>query len=254
MKIIAIIQARMSSSRLPGKTMMQICNKPLIEHIVNRVTSCNQIEEVILATSNDSSDDILYQWAKNHSITCYRGSLEDVLDRFYNAAALNYADVVVRITGDCPLIDPGTIDEVVQGFIQGDYDLYSLGGAFPDGLDCQVFSFKSALEVAWKQSTLLSEREHVCPYIENNPALFKLGALEKFSSDRSIRLTLDQQEDFELINKIYEHLYYKNPLFDIHTIFEFLDNNPALLDINSAIIRNEGYYKSLALDNKQKNN
>ena len=87
MKITAIIQARMSSSRLPGKTMMQICNKPVIEHIVNRVTSCNQIEEVILATSNDSSDDILYQWAKNHSITCYRGSLEDVLERLYNAAA-----------------------------------------------------------------------------------------------------------------------------------------------------------------------
>lgn len=247
----AIIQARMSSSRLPGKSMIKICEKPVIEHIFNRVQSCNLVNKVILATSDDPSDDVLYNWSQTNRVNCYRGSLSDVLDRFYKAAILHEVDTVVRITGDCPLIDPGIIDEVIMGFYQGNYDLYSLGGSFPDGLDCQVFSVKSALEVAWKNAKLISEREHVCPYIENNPELFKLGFLSKFSDRSSIRITLDQSEDLKLINKIYEHLYYSDPLFDINSTLQFLDDHPEFCNINSGIVRNEGYYKSLTKDFKK---
>tara|TARA_S200000501_G_C20752186_1_gene712199 strand:+ start:329 stop:1087 length:759 start_codon:yes stop_codon:yes gene_type:complete len=245
----AIIQARMSSSRLPGKSMIKICSKPIIEHVFDRVKSCKLIDDVILATSIDPSDDILEEWAVNNSINCYRGSLDDVLDRFYNASIFYKVDNIVRITADCPLVDPQTIDEVILNFKKGNYDLYSLGGNFPDGLDCQVFSFKSALEVAWSNAILASEREHVCPYIENNPRIFKLGYLEKFLTESTIRITLDHPEDLELIKKIYENLYYSNPLFGIESIFKFLDHNPELLEINAGIIRNEGYLKSLSTDN-----
>jgi spore coat polysaccharide biosynthesis protein SpsF (cytidylyltransferase family) len=248
MRTAAIIQARMSSSRLPGKSMLEICKKPIIEHIFDRVRSCKLVDELILATSDDQSDDVLFQWAQNNNINCYRGSLDDVLDRFYKAAILYKVDTIVRITGDCPLIDPNTVDEVIKGFNKGNYDLYSLGGSFPDGLDCQVFSFKSALEVAWNNAVLPSEREHVCPYIENNPQLFNLGSLNKFPNSSSIRITLDQKEDFKLIKKIYEHFYHSDTLFDIKSILQFLVNNPELLEINAGIVRNEGYYKSLTQD------
>ena len=252
MKTAAIIQARMSSSRLPGKSMMRICNKPIIEHVFKRVKSCKLIDDVILATTTDNSDDVLDEWAQKNTVSCFRGSMDDVLDRFYKTAIFFEVDTIVRITADCPLIDPQTIDEVITGFRQGDYDLYSLGGTFPDGLDCQVFSFKSALEVAWNNATLASEREHVCPYIENNPRIFKLGHLEKFFCDSPIRITLDQQEDFDLINKIYESLFHSNSLFGIESVINFLNQNPVLLKINEGIMRNEGYYKSL-LDDKKEN-
>ena len=248
MNVVAIIQARMSSSRLPGKVLMPLANKPVLGHIVERLSYCKMIDKIVIATSNDTSDDLVSDYCKNKNIDFYRGSLDDVLDRYYQVGKIHHADPIVRITGDCPVIDPVVVDAVITGFLSGEYDFYALGGKFPDGLDCSVFSF-SAIEKAWKEAKLLSEREHVGPYIENNPHLFKKGALELFKGLNHQRWTLDEQVDYELLSKIFNELYRTTSPFLTHEILQFMQKNPDLEAINSKIIRNEGYLKSLQKDN-----
>ena len=164
MKVVAIVQARMNSSRLPGKVMMQLVNKPVLEHVVERLSYCKLIEKIVVATSNESSDDQVKDYCVNNKIDFYRGSLVDVLDRYYHAAKIYNAKAILRITCDCPVIDPVVVDAVITGYLSGEYDSYGLGGKFPDGLDCTVYSF-SSLEKAWQEARLKSEREHVGPYI-----------------------------------------------------------------------------------------
>ena len=202
MKVVAIIQARMSSSRLPGKVLMPLANKPVLAHIVERLSYCKMIDKIVVATTNEVSDDLVADYCEYNNIDCYRGSLEDVLDRYYQTAKIHHADPIVRITGDCPVIDPVVVDAVITGYLSGEYDCYGLGGEFPDGLDCTVFSF-SAIEKAWKEAKLQSEREHVGPYIENNPHLFRNGALELFQGLSQQRWTLDELNDYELLSKIF---------------------------------------------------
>jgi len=246
-KVVAIIQARMSSSRLPGKVLMPLANKPVLAHIVERLSYCKMIDKIVVATTNEVSDDLVADYCDNNNIDCYRGSLEDVLDRYYQTAKIHHADPIVRITGDCPVIDPVVVDAVITGYLSGEYDCYGLGGEFPDGLDCTVFSF-SAIEKAWKEAKLQSEREHVGPYIENNPHLFRNGALELFQGLSQQRWTLDELNDYELLSKIFNELYRLDSPFLTHEILQFIQNNPDLLAINSKIVRNEGYLKSLQED------
>jgi len=247
MKVVAIIQARMSSSRLPGKVLMPLAGKPVLAHIVERLSYCKMIEEIVVATTDGSSDDLVADYCVDNNINCYRGSLEDVLDRYYQSARIHHADPVVRITGDCPVIDPVVVDAVITGYLSGEYDFYSLSGGFPDGLDCAVFSF-SAIEKAWKEAKLQSEREHVGPYIENNPHLFRNGALELFQGLGKQRWTLDELSDFKLLSEIFDKLYRSDSPFLTHEILQFIQNNPELSQINSKIIRNEGYLQSLQED------
>ncbi len=247
MKVVAIIQARMTSSRLPGKVLMPLANKPVLAHIVERLSYCKMIEKIVVATTNEVSDDLVAEYCENNNIDCYRGSLEDVLDRYYQTAKIHHADPIVRITGDCPVIDPVVVDAVITGYLSGEYDFYGLGGEFPDGLDCTVFSF-SAIERAWKEAKLQSEREHVGPYIENNPHLFRNGALELFQGLSQQRWTLDELNDYELLSKIFNELYRLDSPFLTHEILQFIQNNPDLLAINSKIVRNEGYLRSLQED------
>ena len=167
MKLIAIVQARMSSTRLPNKVLLPLNGVPVLEHIHKRLCACKKLEEIIIATSIHHSDNILAEWCKKKNIKFFRGDLNDVLDRYYKVALKYKADSILRVTGDCPLIDPNVINELIKYYYEGDYDTYSLSGEFPDGLDCQIFSFK-AIEIAWKNAKLQSEREHVGPYIENN--------------------------------------------------------------------------------------
>ena len=246
-KVVAIIQARMSSSRLPGKVLMPLANKPVLAHIVERLSYCKMIDKIVVATTNEVSDDLVADYCKNNNIDCYRGSLKDVLDRYYQSAKIHHANPIVRITGDCPVIDPVVVDAVITGYLSGEYDYYGLGGEFPDGLDCTVFSF-SAIERAWKEAKLQSEREHVGPYIENNPHLFRNGALELFQGLSQQRWTLDELNDYELLSKIFNELYRLDSPFLTHEILQFIQNNPDLLEINSKIVRNEGYLKSLQED------
>ena len=175
MKVVAIVQARLSSQRLANKVLLPLEDKTVLGHIVDRLLNCKFLDEIVIATSTDASDKEIVDWCKINKINFFCGSLHDVLDRYYKASRKYNAKVIVRITGDCPVVDPEIVDEVIKGFFSGNYDAYSLAGDFPDGLDCQVFSF-SAIEKSWKEAKLPSEREHVGVFIEKtHRELFKLG-------------------------------------------------------------------------------
>jgi spore coat polysaccharide biosynthesis protein SpsF (cytidylyltransferase family) len=249
MKVVSIIQARMSSTRLPGKVLMPLAGKPVLAHVVDRVRACKTIDEVVVATSTDPSDDAIEDWCQAAGVLCYRGSLHDVLDRYYQAGLLHGADAVVRITADCPALDPTIVDEVVQGFVDGGYEFYGLAGEFPDGLDCTVFAF-SALARAWREARLPSEREHVGPYIENHPELFKSGGLKKFTGLSHHRWTLDEPRDYEFLQAVFSRLYREDSPFLAFELLALLDNEPELMRLNGDIVRNEGYLKSLLEDRK----
>jgi spore coat polysaccharide biosynthesis protein SpsF len=246
-KIIAIIQARMSSTRLPGKVLMPLAGKHVLWHVVKRIRVCQTIAEVVVATSTDKSDEAIEAWCQSADVNCYRGSLNDVLDRFYQAGLIHGADVVVRITADCPAVDPTIVDEVVRGFLAGGYDYFGLAGEFPDGLDCTVFSF-SALARAWREAALPSEREHVGPYIEKHPEIFKSGSLKKFSGLSHYRWTLDEPRDYEFLQRVFSRLYQQDQIFLASDILALLETEPELMQLNSDIVRNEGYLKSLIED------
>ena len=244
MRIVGIIQARMSSSRLKGKVLMNLAGRPVLWHVVNRIQSCQSLSETVVATSVDDTDDAIEAWCNSENTNCFRGSLEDVLDRYYHAARSVSADVIVRITSDCPVIDPDIVDEVVYRFIKGNYDYYGLSGEFPDGLDCTAISF-NALERAWEDANLMSEREHVGPYIEKNPELFRLGGYEKFTGLGHHRWTLDEKRDYQFLKEIFDRLFYQDSTFHAEDILKLLEKEPELIKINSKIKRNEGYLKSI---------
>jgi spore coat polysaccharide biosynthesis protein SpsF len=247
LNVVAIIQARMSSTRLPGKVLLPLAGRPVLEHVVNRIAQCSIIGRIVVATSLEPSDDPIEQWCREHAVACYRGSLHDVLDRYYQAALLYKADAIVRITADCPAIDPTIVDKVVQGFLDGGYEFFGLAGEFPDGLDCTVISFL-AIERAWQDASLPSEREHVGPYIEKNQHLFKSGKLEPFSGLAHLRWTLDEPQDLTFLQEVFSRLYRDNPTFLAEDVLALLEREPELININNTIIRNEGYLKSLQSD------
>ena len=248
MNVVAIIQARMSSKRLPGKVLLPLAGVPALNHVVSRIQSCKTINKVVVATSADPSDDVIETYCKEENFDFYRGSLLDVLDRYYQCAKSENASAIVRITADCPVIDPVVVDAVVTGFLAGRYDYYSLTNEFPDGLDCEVISF-SALEKAWKDAKLPSEREHVCPYIHtSHKSEFKTGGLELFTGLQHMRWTLDEPNDYELLKKIYDSLYKPGKIFLVNNILLEFQKNPEWININQTILRNAGYHKSLVQD------
>ncbi len=237
----------MGSTRLPGKVLMPLAGKPVLAHVVERLSYCRTLSKTVVATTTERADDAVASFCTSANIPFYRGSVHDVLDRYYRAAQLYEAGPVVRITADCPVIDPTIVDEVVTGFLAGKYDYYGLSGDFPDGLDCTAFSF-SALERAWREANLASEREHVGPYMEKHPEFFKLGRLKKFSGLSHHRWTLDESRDYELLQVIFARLYRDGTPFLASDVLALLDKEPELMTINSNIIRNEGYLRSLAED------
>lgn len=247
MRIGAIIQSRMSSSRLPGKALIELNKHPVIYHINRRLLECKNINTIVLATSADHSDDPLQEVANKLGINLFRGSLNDVLDRYYQAAIEYELDIIVRITGDCPLVDPDIVDEIINHFLNGSYDLFSVGPKFPDGLDCQVFSM-NALSEAWKNAKLGSEREHVCPYIENNPKKFNLGSKNFFPEFSHLRLTLDEELDLSLIKYIYDELNVNDCIFSTDQVIRLYKQNKKPFQVNASIKRNEGYKISLEED------
>ena len=248
MRVLGIVQARMSSTRLPGKVLLPLAGRPVLDHVLERLDACTTLHDVVVATSNQSSDDPLEQWCLERGTAVFRGSLDDVLDRYYQCARSYGANVVVRITADCPAIDPTVVDEVVLGFKNGRYDLFYLGGEFPDGLDVSVFSFAS-IKKAWHEAKLLSEREHVSPYLLNHPELFRIGYIEKFKGQAHHRWTLDEPEDLLFLQAVFESLEQGNrQTFVAEDILELLVREPNLMKINQGIVRNEGLIKSLAND------
>ena len=250
MKIGAIVQARMSSTRLPGKVLLPLAGKPVLWHVLNRLKFCKTLDIIILATSVSKEDRKLKKVADSLGIPTFFGSLDDVLSRYYHAAKKYKLDAIVRITADCPVIDPVVVDEVVYGFVKGGYDLYGLSGSFPDGLDTSIFSFK-ALKIAYKKAKLPSDREHVgTTFFRMYKNIFKSGGYKKFKDKGKYRWTLDEPEDYEFLKKVYESLYEEGKIFLSQDIFKLLEQNPELMKINSFIGRNEGYAKSLEEDKK----
>lgn len=243
----------MGSTRLPGKVLMSLCKKPLLYHLIERVKRAKFIDRVIIATTEKAEDDRIEKFGKQVGIDVFRGNAEDVLDRYYRCAKKFGGDVIVRITGDCPFIDPAIIDETIKCFLDNNFDYVSNAypvPSYPDGLDVEVFTFE-ALESAWRKAGLSSEREHATSYIwKNMDKIFSLGSV-KYPIDLSgKRWTVDNKADFKFASEIYDNLYSRKPFFDMNDILQLLKRKPELEDINKGIGRNEGYAKSLKGDKK----
>lgn len=247
--ITAIVQARMSSSRLPNKVMMKICNKPIIEHVFNQLSYSKYISKSVLATSRESNDDPLEIWAKNNNKNFFRGDLNNVLNRYYNAAVKFNASTIVRITADCPLIDPIIVDEIINKYLKDklDYCSNTLVPTFPDGLDTEVFSIET-LRTTYINAKLNSELEHVTPYIKKHPELFNIANFVSPINYSNLRWTLDNYEDYLLLENIYNSLYQENTYMSWEKVLSFVNKNKELNKINSHIKRDEGYIKSLNED------
>jgi len=250
MKVKIIIQARMNSTRLPGKVLLEVMGKAVLEHLLERVKKAKSAEDVIVATTDRKEDIHIANLAHRLKVNTFRGSEDDVLDRFYQAAKAFGAGHIIRITGDCPLIDHQVIDEVVSHYFKSgaDYCSNTIERTFPDGEDVEIFSLK-ALEYAWKNANLTSEREHVTPYITKHPEIFKSVNFKQEKDLSKKRWTLDEKRDFEFIKAVLEELYPNNPDFGTKDILEFLERRPHLESINKGIALNEGYMKSLENDN-----
>jgi len=234
--IVAIVQARTTSERLPGKVLMNILGKPVLWHVIKRLKWSKLIEKIVVATTSNETDIPIIRLCQKIGVDVFAGSKEDVLDRYYKAAKHYRAKVVVRITADCPLIDPKVVDRVIKYYLEnkGKFDYVSNNhpATFPDGLDTEVFSFE-ALEKAWKNAKKQYEREHVTPYIWDQPEKFRIGNVEN-DEDLSIeeRWTLDYEEDFEFIKAVFENLYKKGEIFCMEAVLQLLKEKPELKGIN----------------------
>lgn len=243
-----IIQARTGSFRLPGKVLMKLDNElTVLEYVVNQLSFCKLIDKIIIATTNFEEDDSIEQLAKKLQIEYFRGNSEDVLDRYYNCAKKFGVDNILRITSDCPLIDPEIVDKVIEKYLSKEYDYVSNTGVrtFPIGTDAEIFSF-NLLKKSWEDASLPSEREHVTPYIRNKKIECRVGNLENTTKQDHFRLTLDRIEDFKLIQKIVKKIS-KRPIL-IKDVLDLLSKHPELIKINENIPQNEGMLRSLKID------
>jgi spore coat polysaccharide biosynthesis protein SpsF (cytidylyltransferase family) len=239
----------MSSTRLPGKVLMDIKGRPMLWHVVHRVCQSKLLDETLVATSDNALDDSIAEFCEQEGIRCFRGSEGDVLDRYHQAARWVGAHAIVRVTADCPLIDPVVLDKVVAVYLDGEYEYVSnaLERTYPDGLDTEVFSFK-ALEKAWREATLSSEREHVTPYIWKNEEISRLRQVIQEPDLSSFRWTVDEPEDMQFVRKVYDHLYQPGEIFLMQDVVKLLEGHPGLLAINPGFGTNEGYIRSLQED------
>ncbi len=256
--IVAIIQARFGSTRLPGKILMKINDKPILYYVINQVKHSKKIDNLVVATTNKTQDDQVAKLVDSYGVDVFRGSELDVLDRYYQCAKNYAADIIVRITSDCPLIDPNLIDRCIMEFEKNEYDyisnanklednkwVYTLNG-FPLGFGVEVFTF-DALETAWKNTKKPSDREHVTQYIPDNPKIFKIGAIENSNNLSDIHLSIDHKVDFDLVKIVIEH-FSDDEIFNLEKIISFFEKNDHLKQINSHIPFDEGYMKSLEED------
>lgn len=238
MRVGAIIQARMGSTRLPGKVMKTLHGKTILEHVLKRVAQSNMLDEIIVATTNKDDDKIILEESLRCNTKVFRGSESDVLSRYYKAAVENNLDVVVRITSDCPLIDPQVIDAILTNFLQGDYEIGTNAHSdpsnrtFPRGLDTEVF-WLSSLESAHNNAIEGFQREHVTPYI-----YVKSDKILVYKNDvdySDLRWTLDTLDDYKLISKIYDKLYHGKHDFYMLDIIKMLEEYPELHLINAHV-------------------
>ena len=244
MRTIAIIQARMSSSRLPGKVLLDIAGKPMLARVVERTRRARTVDEVLIATTTDPADDPIEAFCHEQDYPVYRGSMFDVLDRFYQAARQARADVIVRVTADCPVIDPGVIDQTVDAFWQrgADFACNRLPPpwkrTFPIGLDTEVCSF-AGLERAWKEAKLTFEREHVMPYFYDLEGRFKVVVVDYEQDYGAYRWTVDTAEDLHLLREIFAR-FNGNDTFTWLDVLHLVQREPELLIINAGVHHKSG--------------
>lgn len=240
--IVTIVQARMSSTRLRGKVLLPILGRPMLQHQLERLQRCRASDSLMVATSEERGDDAIGQLCRSLNVPCFRGQLNDVLDRYYQAAMSVGATGIVRITADCPLIDPAVADDIIGLYrrAQCDYASNTLVPTYPDGLDVEVVSMK-ALQAAWRDSAAPSEREHVTSYVWQHPDRFRL-VNHTHSEDLSHhRWTVDEPEDLDFVRSVYQALYDRKPDFDMYDVLRLLRMRPELELPNRWFERNERY-------------
>lgn len=249
--ILIICQARYGSTRFPGKVLRKILDKPLLWYVIKRLELVKTPCKIVIAIANSDENIPIIEFAKNLNIDYFSGSEDDVLDRYYQTARKFFGDIVVRITSDCPLIDPEIIDHALEIYLTSNFDYISNvhDPTYPDGFDVEIFSF-SALEIAWKEATLPSEREHVTPYIWKSENRFTQKNFENDENLKELRLTVDTEEDLILITKIIEEFHKEWETFRMRDVISYLKENPDLLKINAQYERNEGLKKSFEEDKK----
>jgi len=236
---VAIIQGRMASSRLPGKILLDIAGKPMLAHVVERARRAKTVDQVVVATTTQPEDDAVEEYCRLNAISVSRGSLQDVLDRFYQAALVFHADTVVRLTADCPLLDAQVLDHTVEEFLRTGVDFGCnrlpppLKRTYPIGLDVEVCTFQ-ALERAWKEAKEPHEREHVMPYLYDTPGRFKILRIDYEKDYGDMRWTVDTPEDLELVRQVFARLA-TTPDFTWLDVVDLFEREPQLALINSQV-------------------
>jgi spore coat polysaccharide biosynthesis protein SpsF len=235
---VAIVQARYGSTRLKGKIFKNLSGKPMLWHVLNRLSYSKLIDKVVVATTTDSLDNNTEDFCKENKIDFYRGSIDDVLTRYYEAALEFEAGIIIRITSDCPLIDPVIVDKMLNEFVNDpnccDYLSNVVKRTFPRGLDTEIFSF-DALEKAFAEAETGSEREHVTQYIYSHPNLFTIKNYANDVDYSFYRWTVDTEEDFKLIEEIYNSLYTSGELFLFDDVLRLFEKNHSLININKNV-------------------
>jgi len=242
---IAIVQARMGSTRLPGKVLKVVEGKPLLEHLIDRLRFSKNIYKIVIAATVLKEDDAVEELCKKLGVECFRGSADDVLDRYYQAAIKYRADVIIRITADCPVIDPVIIDKMIGSYKReiDEYDYFSNiypTRTYPQGLDVEIFTF-AALKETWKNAVNAPDKEHVTPYIHIHPEKFKIYNYKDKRDFSRYRWTVDTGEDLRLIKEIYGALYKKNKMFLYNDILKLMEKRPELSKINEMIKQKKKY-------------
>jgi len=250
MKTVAIIQARMGSNRLPGKVLMPIVGRPMLWHVVRRVRAVPSIDEVVVAVPDGPADEVLRQFCAANDIASFSGSEPDVLDRYYRAALAYGADPVLRITADCPLVDPEFIEKLVQLYRSGSCDYAAVaagadaqnlnGGCFPDGMDAECFSFAS-LKRAWNEAQDPRDREHATRFIWRRKELFRCTKLLADQKYPPLRLTVDHPQDLEVASRIYEKLFSEGNIFHLSDIVDLLRREPEIIKPNEHLVEGQHY-------------
>ncbi|MBI2770093.1 MAG: glycosyltransferase family protein [Burkholderiales bacterium] len=255
MKTAAIIQARMGSTRLPNKVLMPVLGRPLLGWMLERVSTCAEVTDIIVATTTDARDDVIARFVEDAGYKVYRGSEDDVLDRYYQAAQLVQPDAVARITADCPLLDPKVLGSLIRRHADGGADFVSnsepLPSSWPDGMDVSIIGF-GALRRAWSEAVKPSDREHVTFYFWNHPEAFTCERVDHDPDWSKYRITIDYPEDFELLKAIIEHFSGSDAggvnRVSMDEIVAFLDANPAVFGLNEKYTRGLGWKPALERD------
>ncbi|MBB6001901.1 cytidylyltransferase domain-containing protein [Arcicella rosea] len=236
--ISIVVQARMSSSRLPKKVLLPILGESLLYRMIERLQQIKHKTSIVIATSENAEDDVIEEFCQAKNITCFRGSLNNLLDRHYQVGVLTNADIVIKIPSDCPLIDPRIVDKVLDFYFEneGKYDFVSNlhPATYPDGNDVEIMT-SEALKKAWQEATRPLELEHTTPYFWENPDKFRLANVTwKTGLDYSMshRFTIDYYEDYLFIKRVFEELYPQNPAFSLEDILSLLQEKPEIYEIN----------------------